>query len=234
MSILIVEDDMTSARIIELILKKHGYNYHVAENGREALDHLLVTPHVRLVVSDIMMPEMDGLELLDNLKHTREFQDIPVIMCTTHADIEIVKQAVKTGCGDYIIKPVNPLQLLRKIERLLEQDTPALLEYRDLVSQRQVDRNTYTEAIKIFSSMLDKKLRLVELYLKKNKPMPAEKLEDFPEKCGEIGAMRLHNVLVKAKTLLADQQEKPGNVIPELRLIRREMQMLQHYLPKTS
>ena len=127
MSILVAEDDPTSARVIELTLKKYGYTCHIAENGKIALNYLLETPQVKLVITDIMMPEMDGIQLLTQIKSTRELQNIPIMMCTTQADIDTVKQAVKTGCIDYIVKPVNPLQLLRKIERIMEKGWIGLL-----------------------------------------------------------------------------------------------------------
>lgn len=231
MSIVVAEDDVTSARVIELTLKKYGYKYFIAENGKIALDYLERTPQVRLVISDIMMPEMDGMELLAQMKGTRELQNIPIIMCTTKADMDTVKRAVQSGCTDYVVKPINPLQLLRKIERVLEKEPPVIIEYRDLVLKTRVDRFTYAEAIKRFSSELNRKIALVDGRLRKQEVLPPKALDELTDMCLEIGAVRLHQLLDGSRDLLNNVAGSESEVFAELQLVLREMKMLQFYLP---
>lgn len=231
MSIVVAEDDVTSARVIELTLKKYGYKYFIAENGKIALDYLYRTPQVRLVISDIMMPDMDGMELLAQMKGTRELQNIPIMMCTTKADMDTVRQAVKSGCVDYVVKPINPLQLLRKIERVLEKEPPVIIEYRNLVLTTRVDRFTYSEAIKQFSDQLNQKIALVDDRLKKQKLLSPGVLDELTGMCSEIGAVRLHQLLDGSKDLLNNVAVSETEVFAELQLVLREMKMLRFYLP---
>ncbi|MCP4218263.1 MAG: response regulator [bacterium] len=230
MSILIAEDDVTSAKIIEIILKKYGFKYHLAENGKIALNYLLANPQVTLLISDIMMPEMDGLQLLAKIRSTRELKNTPAIMCTTKSDVATVKTAVKSGCVDYVVKPLNPLQLLRKIENILDKAPPIILDYRDLVTRTPIDRSTYSDIVKEFRSRLDSKITLLSQHLSKMELLPADELEDFTENCREIGALRLFKQLEESAKVLASDISKEEKLL-ELRLIKREMEMLEYYLP---
>lgn len=232
MSILVAEDDKTSARVIELVLKKYGYKYILAENGREALDFLFKSPQTRLIITDIMMPEMDGLELLSKVKETRELQHLPIIMCTTKADVETVKRAVKTGCTDYIVKPISPLQLLQKIERVMEKDPPPLMEYRDLVLKTRMDRHTYAELLRQFKPLLNEKIGLLDFHLEKKKPLLEGALEELRTMCEKIGAPRLQELLTVSKDQLDNKTGEPNDLFLEFRLLLREMKMLRHHLPK--
>lgn len=232
MTILVAEDDKTSAKVFELTLKKYGYKYILAENGKVALHNLYESPHISLIITDIMMPEMDGLELLQEIKKTRELQRLPIIMCTTKADIETVKNAVKSGCSDYLVKPINPLQLLRKIERVMENQTPVIVDYRDLVLKTRMDRYTYAELVKAFHPFLDEKIGMVDKYIMKQKTLPEDALAELSQKASQIGALRLHFQLEESKDLLNNKTGTPAEVFAELRLVRREMQMLRYYLPK--
>ncbi|MCP5051941.1 MAG: response regulator [bacterium] len=231
MNILIVEDDRTSARIIELTLKRYGYKYHLAENGHSALSQLSNSIEIQLVVSDIMMPDMDGLELLTKMKNLRELQKMPVIMCTTRADVETVKRAVKLGCNDYIIKPVNPLQLLKKIERILENETPILVHYRDLVLETRMDRHSYSELLKTFTRVLAGKIHQVEEKVTKLEVLTPGELDELTKSCKEVGASRLHQQLGESKNLLDQTSGEKEPVLAEMRLILREMKLLQFHLP---
>ncbi len=231
MSILIVEDDKTSSRIIELTLKRYGYSYYVTENGHSALSRLSASPEILLVISDIMMPDMDGLEMLQRMKSAREFQKIPVIMSTTRADVDTVKQAVKLGCRDYVIKPVNPLQLMKKIERIMENETPVLQQYSDLVLTTRMDRHTYSELVKVFKPLLAEQIILLERLVKKMELLPIGQLDTITLKTADVGASRLHDILEESKELLNQRTGTREQTLAEMQLVLREMKLLQFHLP---
>ena len=105
--ILIVEDEVQLARLMELELDHEGYAVKVSHNGREALE-LLKEEEFDLVLLDIMLPEMDGIEVCGRL---RKFSDIPVIMVTARCCSEKV-EALDTGADDYITKPFAIEELL--------------------------------------------------------------------------------------------------------------------------
>lgn len=120
MSILIVEDNKVAAHIVKLNLEKHGYHTIVVSNGMDALDILNnEDDEIDLVISDISMPYMDGIQFIKQIKQTPSYENIPVIFCTMHKDSEVIRTAIQLGCSDYIVKPVNAAQLLQKVRNIL-------------------------------------------------------------------------------------------------------------------
>ena len=85
------------------------------QTGEEALDCLSSNPDIQLMITDIMLPEMDGLALLGKMKESHDLKNIPVIMCSAHSQTEIVQRAIELGCRHYIVKPINPGRLLQKV-----------------------------------------------------------------------------------------------------------------------
>ena len=118
-SILIVEDDRTVRELLKHRLGKH-YDVATATNGKDALDHVEATiPD--LIISDIMMPKMDGFALQSALQSDKNTRVIPFIFLTARADDPARKQGERTGVDDYITKPFDMDQLLSRVERLLER-----------------------------------------------------------------------------------------------------------------
>ncbi len=118
-SILIVEDEHTLRRLLEYRLGKQ-YNVRTAANGEEALER--VAEEVpNLIISDIMMPKMDGFALQASLQDTPETKAIPFIFLTAKADESSRLKGRRTGVDDYITKPFDIDQLLSRVDRLLER-----------------------------------------------------------------------------------------------------------------
>jgi DNA-binding response OmpR family regulator/anti-sigma regulatory factor (Ser/Thr protein kinase) len=121
--ILIVEDNYSLRDYLETILTPH-YQIETAKNGQVALDILennktSKTPQPDLILSDIIMPVMDGYELLTILKSKADYRNIPVIMLTARADIQDKLKALRIGVDDYILKPFDEEELFVRIENLL-------------------------------------------------------------------------------------------------------------------
>lgn len=116
-TVLIVEDDKNTRLLTTARLKPH-YDVVTACDGEEALD-VFYSQHIDLIIADIMMPNMDGYELVRTLREYK--QDVPVIMLTAKQTFEDKKQGFSTGTDDYMIKPVNYEELLWRIEALLRR-----------------------------------------------------------------------------------------------------------------
>jgi len=117
--ILVVEDSKTQARWLGLLLKQQGYETTVAYDGKEALEMLSgMMPDV--VVTDIMMPEMDGFELCRRIKEDDKLGGIPVILLTALSDPSDVLHAIKCGADNFITKPYDPDFLLSRVEQTLK------------------------------------------------------------------------------------------------------------------
>jgi DNA-binding NtrC family response regulator len=129
--ILIVEDDPNVGESIRLLLKKRGFSILLASNGKEAL-HLFRKENVDLVITDLVMPKMDGIELLEAVKGLKP--ETEVIVISAQGTIEKVVQAMKLGAFDFIEKPINPRVISFVVERALEKQT-LILQNRDLRSK---------------------------------------------------------------------------------------------------
>jgi DNA-binding NtrC family response regulator len=129
--ILIVEDDPKVGESIRLLLKKRGYETLLASNGKEALP-LFRQEMVDLVITDLLMPKMDGIELLEAVKSLRP--ETEVIVISAQGTIEKAVQAMKLGAFDFIEKPINPRVISLVVERALEKQT-LILQNRDLRSK---------------------------------------------------------------------------------------------------
>lgn len=113
--VLIVDDEETNRDILQRRIKKYGYTPVVAEGADEALK-LLQDYNVDLILLDIMMPGVDGIQLLATLKEPGKFKSIPVVMLTAQNDKESVSQCIKLGAADYMLKPFDNTKLRARVE----------------------------------------------------------------------------------------------------------------------
>lgn len=116
--ILIVDDEPHMLRIIELSLKKAGYEILTARNGREAIDCAL-RELPALIVMDVTMPELDGIAALKQLKATPAAAGIPVIMLTSRGQTVARDEAGQSGAALYLTKPFSPSSLSLEARRLI-------------------------------------------------------------------------------------------------------------------
>ena len=120
-SILIVEDDITYAMMLKTWLGKQGFNVASASNIARAQKYI-EAENVDLILSDMRLPDRDGTDLLRWLAE-RDLP-VPLIIMTGYADIQSAVQAMKLGARDYVAKPVNPAELLKKIQEALQTARP--------------------------------------------------------------------------------------------------------------
>src|SRR5262245_39544203 len=100
--ILVVDDEPNLRRVLSAQLERDGYDVHTAEDGEQALA-LLKEHHIDLVISDLRMPKIDGMELLRRVQSSED--PIPVVIVTAHGTVDNAVEALKTGAFDYITKP---------------------------------------------------------------------------------------------------------------------------------
>ena len=117
--ILIVDDTETMRLYEHMLLSGQGYDLEMAENGVQALDKIKAFKP-DLVLLDIMMPEMDGIECCRRIKSNNETKHTKVVIVTTKSEYGKVKEAFAAGCDDYVTKPINRTELLSKMSELLK------------------------------------------------------------------------------------------------------------------
>jgi DNA-binding response OmpR family regulator len=119
-TVLIAEDDPVSAHLLRHCLTSAGFHVVCATDGREALG-LMETDAPVLVILDVMMPVMDGIEVLRRAKADTRLAAIPVIMVTSREQDADILEAVKIGATDYLVKPFMPTELLSRVARIVAE-----------------------------------------------------------------------------------------------------------------
>ncbi|MCX7598503.1 MAG: response regulator [Armatimonadetes bacterium] len=117
--ILVVDDQKHIVRLVQITLEKAGYEVVTAYDGIEALEAVEKDPP-DLIVLDVMMPRMDGFEVLQRLQADPRFQRIPVVMLTAKAQDADIWRGWASGVSSYLVKPFNPRELLTFVQRILQ------------------------------------------------------------------------------------------------------------------
>ncbi len=116
--ILIVDDDLETLRLVGLILERGGYQIAAASNGQQALT-LAHSERPDLIILDVMMPDMDGYQVMKNIRQDSAINTIPVLMFTAKAGIEDKITGYETGVDDYLTKPIHPAELVAHVKAVL-------------------------------------------------------------------------------------------------------------------
>ena len=115
--IIVVDDEKEIRNLIEIYLKNEGYEVTKASDGEEALE-ILEKEDIHLIILDIMMPKMEGIEVC---KRVRENLNIPILMLSAKSEDMDKIQGLMTGADDYITKPFNPLELIVRVKAILRR-----------------------------------------------------------------------------------------------------------------
>jgi two-component system cell cycle response regulator len=117
--ILAVDDQLQNIELLEACLAPHGYEIIKASSGEEALEKI-VHNKIDLILLDIMMPKMSGLEVLERLRADENTKTIPVVMVTALKETEDKVKALEAGCDDFISKPFDKVELLARVKSMLK------------------------------------------------------------------------------------------------------------------
>jgi two-component system chemotaxis response regulator CheY len=117
-TILSVDDSASIRQLIMFTLQKEGYGVLEAVDGKDALDKVKTTP-VDMVITDLNMPNMDGIELIRSLREDPAFKFTPIVMLTTESCMAKKDSGRQAGATGWIVKPFNPDQLIAVVKRLL-------------------------------------------------------------------------------------------------------------------
>ena len=119
-SILVVDDNEINRDLLSRYLERQGHTVRVADNGRQALE-MIATGAFDLVLLDIMMPELNGYQVLQHLKHSETWRDLPVIMISALDEMDSAVRCIELGAEDYLPKPFNPVLLRARVQACLEK-----------------------------------------------------------------------------------------------------------------
>ncbi len=192
--ILVAEDSRTQAEMIGYILEESGYDFRIASDGKKALREIPgFDPE--LVISDVIMPEMNGHELCKRLKANEATRDVPVLLLTSLAGPEDILAGLESGADSYLMKPYDEKILLEKIELLLQKsgssgNKPGQKTYKFIVEKASYELKTSRR------NMLDMLLAVCDSAIQDNR-----KLQTAQEDLSEINATLEERVEESTRTL---------------------------------
>lgn len=145
-TILVVDDDVEIAELVEIYLANDGYHVVKANNGTECLQLLEENKKIKLIILDIMMPGIDGLEVCRKIRKT---SNIPIIMLSAKAEDMDKIVGFSTGADDYMTKPFHPLELMARVKsqlkrysslEVVEEKEEGVLEIQDIIINRKAHK----------------------------------------------------------------------------------------------
>jgi DNA-binding response OmpR family regulator len=122
--VLIVDDDQVHAEIAGMVLKRAGFSVRRAVDGPLALEALAAEPLPDLVLLDVMLPKLDGFEVLRRIRADARTEGLPVIMVTSFSRDQDAARGRALGANDYIVKPLMDADFLRRVRAALQPDPP--------------------------------------------------------------------------------------------------------------
>ncbi len=116
--ILLVDDSETILQMEQMILAPDSYELITARDGEEGVAKALATKP-DLILMDVVMPKMNGFEAVKQIRKNEQTRAVPIVMVTSKAEAESMETGYQNGCSDYIVKPIDRLELVTKIRNLL-------------------------------------------------------------------------------------------------------------------
>ena len=116
---LVVDDSASMRQLVSFTIKDAGYDVLVAENGKDAIGKL-AGKKVDMVITDLNMPEMDGIELIKQLRGMADYKFAPIVMLTTESQESKKQEGKQAGASGWIVKPFSPEQLLDVVKKFVK------------------------------------------------------------------------------------------------------------------
>jgi two-component system, sensor histidine kinase and response regulator len=205
-SILVVDDEAANFDVIEALLGEENYALQYASSGQEAFESLEILP-IDLILLDVMMPEMDGIEVCSKIKANLKWQAIPIVMVTALTAKEELARCLNAGATDFLSKPVNGLELRARVQSMLrikqqydeiqklQRDTINILE-RNL---QELSGNIASSVPHEFNTPLNGILGGLELLIEDHKNMDVEEVHEWLQSSYK-SAIRLNDLTKKFLT----------------------------------
>jgi len=208
MKILIAEDDISTRKLEQMMLQRAGYSVLEAENGHVALE-VLDVQHIDVILLDVLMPGMTGIEFLRKLKSNPITARVPIILCTSVSEEDTVQEALALGISGYILKPINAKDLLQKVQEVERTIEPVLENPRKITNKLGLDFAEYRQLLTLLVD--DGKQRLKTI----GRKVEAGDFKDFSLfardlslSAKNLGANALHQAALDASVFVPTAEKK--------------------------
>ncbi len=162
MKVLIVDDDTISLTLVSHILNKKGYQTLVAMSAKQAFECLDSGESIGLIISDIIMPDMNGIEFFSHIRRKPSLMNIPVIMCSADRNYETINKVLQMGVKDYIVKPFESDILFQKINNVLATSMKHLVDPEVVMTRLKIDHHSYKELLTTLLNTMSSAIREME------------------------------------------------------------------------
>ena len=230
--ILIIDDDLSTRKLIKKILERETYNALEAEDGNSALEALKKS-NVDIIITDLLMSGMSGLELVRHLKDDPITAVKPVILYTSVSNHVTVQEAISQGISGYLIKPINANVLLKKVKECQTEIIP-VLENQIRVSRRLgLDTRECMELLTLLVDDAKERLRVLGRKMESGEIKPfAQFVTELSTSAENLGAKRLYDAAEKTK-IAASKSDNRG-LIKYIWYIRAELENLRQAITPSS
>jgi CheY-like chemotaxis protein len=200
MKILVVEDNPVNAAMVRVTLEKERYEVVHAADGEQALEALEAHPDVDLVVTDVMMPSLTGLEMLERIRRRPEWKTLPVVVATSLANQATVRQAVSLHCKHFIVKPFTVQLLLQTVRDAIGARGVVLQEKAQALGRIGIDAAGYDQLAITFSALVHDRVAALQALAEREQQDAIDlgtrrDLYALDESAALVGAERLGHVL---------------------------------------
>jgi CheY-like chemotaxis protein len=226
MKILVAEDNAVTATLMSGVLTRHGYTVVLARNGTEALSLLRSHPDIQGVITDIMMPESSGLDLLRALRGYAAWKDLPTIVTTVRDDRETVAEAVSLGCKEYLLKPVRPARLIERVTKVFHQEKVILMSSAEVISRYSLSPETYRKIAENFATQVDHTLAALQTWPADNANVASGDVIAIMEGATLLGADHLLEALEEISPAAGSPTLSPkqaSHLVEELQRVRKAL-----------
>lgn len=232
MNILIVEDDISTRALLKMILEKTNNTVVEAMNATAALDCLKIQK-VDLIITDIYMPKMDGLEFIRQIKKSSDTAQTPIVVCTCVTDETLLQKARELGVVHILHKPINTSTLLQTIAMLQHKDLPILEDSQLTVRKLGLDIKGYHELLTIMVDNAYQRIIDIRAGLQNGEGNGFETfLRDLYTSAESLGAKALsHAAMVTSMVIPDAEKEIAEKYLTDLKLeiekLRADVSMLE-------
>ncbi|MGD0222283.1 MAG: response regulator [Terriglobia bacterium] len=226
MTILVAEDNAVTATLMAGILTRHGYTVILARNGFEALSLLGTHPDIQGVITDLMMPESSGLDLLCAMRENPAWRHLPVIMTTVRDDPQTVAHAVALGSDGYILKPVRPALLIERVMKVFGQERAIMMSTSAVTNRYSLSLETYKKLAKNFATQVDQAIAALQIWSINNANVLQVDFLQIMESATLLGAERLIAALEETFPSVGSPPLTPhqcARLLEELQLVQKAL-----------
>ena len=226
MNVLIVEDNPISATVLEHTLDKYGYETLTAHDGDQALEYLESHPEIQLIITDIVMPKTNGIELVKKIKERPEWRELPILVCTSLKTTSIYNSIPMQG-SKHLFKPINAGSLMQMVKEAISQQRSVLQNPDQTMTQICMDSQAFIEILDEFLKVVKDKITQLEEHIKQKSDVPLD-LQDLMEGAKLLRADRVTDNLARLNRIGAGKKREMIDSI--YRPLLRELKATQYYL----